>query len=302
MSIETHHCNCNTRYHRAGPYHVFRRSFSYARMQIFSKPIPPCLFHSLITKRMGESVAREYWIAEEYKALKQIISKAIEYNNNMLSLVDLIVSYSIGLTVDCCNGRNCHNQITFQSEYDFINNVDIEGNKIYHYEPAQHEKLKTINIYNSERRIFCNQCINNGFSGECCKRCGTSEFQNSGYGSIWSRPHYCPHCGKCMYATHNGDNCYSCESKWENEIQLRELIQMAKMTNTPLQIHKYKATRKKFNSKNSNKWKVFRKDNKYQRSKKRNKYSKKRIDKRGNVKIKRQIFKKQKHSLRYSEV
>eukprot|EP01084_Bolivina_argentea_P229389 387180_1 len=270
-------------------------------------------------------MTREYHITKEYNELNISIYKAIRYNENMLCLVDLIVSYSMGLTVNCSNRRICKNQITISNMFDLINqSIDVDGNKIYYYEPKKQIKMKTVNMYNTDRRIFCNECLNNGSLYEC--GCRIKELRHCFIEMVNNS--WCPYppihfvcinhttcriCGECiehkMFHSYWASVllCSGCDydeeckqeiEAYKLESKIKETMEMEKTH--PTDLYKYKPIRKKFDSKYSNKWKVFRKDNKYYRSRydtKQNQYSKKRIDKKRNAKMKRQIYRQQKHSL-----
>eukprot|EP01084_Bolivina_argentea_P254728 428308_1 len=69
----------------------------------------------------------------------------------------MIINYSIGVVVYCCNWKHCRNIIALENEYDWkFSRKDYMGGNLYFYKG--YNKRDTVNVYGEQLRIFCSSC------------------------------------------------------------------------------------------------------------------------------------------------
>eukprot|EP01084_Bolivina_argentea_P149274 260781_1 len=129
-----------------------------------------CVLDSLCKQCSNIQEMDDIWIA---------IEESLSYITNIeISITNIIINYSIGVSVECHCIR-CYEQIIVNNKYQFEKEmIDHNGHKISHYIPNFLQLFKSneiCHIYGKPRRIFCGTCIKYRIVKSCKLECNNIE-------------------------------------------------------------------------------------------------------------------------------
>eukprot|EP01084_Bolivina_argentea_P248438 415584_1 len=159
-------------------------------------------------------------VTAERKTISDLLLSTVIADLFRVKIIGVISDYAMGYIVKCCNFAVCKTEIIIQNKFAFYRKYDYNHHKIFHYIADNADiNIRTINIYNSPRRIFCSICalhlIKCRFNWSGCKnRDLESSYTHMPYGGtyICAKHPICVLCDRRAAASYNIAKCTLCSN------------------------------------------------------------------------------------------